>query len=458
MAGRGGSDGPESGFACERGEASDHGAAGVPPRAEMSSAPLANGRRVSAVSSHAPTRLDEFVALLSEAAVGDRIRAAIREETPVYARFADQSEEQHWADGIDTVLAMFIASIREGRGVSTEEEAAMEAIGRRRAEQANMTLDAIEASIRVAIATAYDVVLEYADLGSDEVRRALRELSRRLTTYGNRITAATLLAFLARKEELAESRARAGARLFDDVLGGGADAAEVRHRAAAQGIDLDAGWGAVLVTASARTRARTAEAALMSTLVRAIAVPMATAPVPHAVVVYPLPSDAETTTRHREIAAVAAATSAVMVTVGRCAGISELRRKYSSARSLLPYAPVLAGSDGPLNVNDVPELALLTSVTLAARQAYLDDVLGPIASVSPAKRRRLQKTVEAVARHGKAPKALSEETGFDIKTTRRHLDLFETLTGLCLDRPDHLRRLGLAVELEKLVRELPTAD
>src|SRR5919108_2262210 len=146
--------------------------------------------------------------------VAERIRAAIRAETPVYASFPDEEAEASWAAGIDRSLAMFVSGVAHGRGRTAEERATMEAIGRDRAEQ-GFPLDAVVASIAVAARVVHDWVLIRADrpLSATELG-ALLELSGRLTTFANEITAAALHAYLARREALATTVEQARARLF----------------------------------------------------------------------------------------------------------------------------------------------------------------------------------------------------------------------------------------------------
>jgi hypothetical protein len=145
--------------------------------------------------------LDRLAA--NQVSIADRIRTAIRTETPLYSSFDDTAQEAAWAAGIDAGLAMFIASAREDRGPTAPELAAMAAIGHERADQPRMTLDAMDASVRVAVARTLDFVLEHLDGIDERQRAAVRELHNRLTRFGNEITAAMLNAFVARKEQRA---------------------------------------------------------------------------------------------------------------------------------------------------------------------------------------------------------------------------------------------------------------
>src|SRR5688572_21957904 len=133
--------------------------------------------------------------------VVERIRVAVRAETPAYATLlVDTATEQRWGHGIERVLAMFVDGAATGRDLTSEEHALLEAIGRERATQ-GFPLDAIAASVAVAARVAYDWVLTGKDGRlHDGERAALAELSARLTTFANRITAPLLHAYLARRE------------------------------------------------------------------------------------------------------------------------------------------------------------------------------------------------------------------------------------------------------------------
>src|SRR5919108_4428472 len=182
--------------------------------------------------------IETYTARLAEdhASVADRIRAAIRQETPAYARFPDAEAEASWAAGIDRCLRMFTSGVVDGRELTDEERAVMETIGRDRAEQ-GFPLDAIAASIAVAARVAFEWVLARIDGPlSDEERLALAELSARLTTFANRITAPALHAYLARREALATTAEQARTALFHDLLGGRLGS---RETAAARAAVLD---------------------------------------------------------------------------------------------------------------------------------------------------------------------------------------------------------------------------
>jgi hypothetical protein len=398
--------------------------------------------------------IETLLVWLEEPLVADQIRIAIRKETPSYASFDDPAEEERWAATIDAGLAMFIRCAREQRGLTDDAREVMQTIGRRRAEQRGMTVDAIDASIRVAVSIALDHVMQRlpADRTSMD---ALRELSARLTRYGNEIAAAATVAFLVRKEELARRGLRADVRLFDDVFGGTHDVTELIARGAAQGIDLSAAWAAVLLPQTESLCSGDLEASLLGKLPQAIVIPMATAPVAHSVVIFRAADQSEWAAARRVLDAVAGRLRITLVTIGPTVGPERLRCRYTSARALLPYAADLAADRAILDPREMPEVALLTGLGDDAIQTYLDDVFGPLDETPIAKKRRILRTIEAVARHGNAPKAVAQETGFDVLTVRKHIGQVETLTGLCLDRLDHVQRLGLGVLLQKVVRGLP---
>lgn len=400
---------------------------------------------------------------LDDATVPERIRRFIRVETPVYANFADPDEERRWAAGIDEALSTFIRCARENRGLTEEERAVMRVIGRRRAEQASITVDALDASIGAAVCTALDYVMERASrIGFEDAERmsALRELSMRLMRFRADVTAAAITGFLERKEELAATRARADARLFDDILGGGYDVSEVVARGASQGIDLKQPWAGVLVPPGGPVDVGLHDAAarLVSALPRAIPISMATAAVPHEVVIFQAGLGSDWARACRALVALADAAGRTLLSLGPCTGPDELRRRYVDARAVLAYVPSFAEGDLVLDVRELPELALLTAVGDDAKHAYLRDVLGPLEDLPAAKRDRIFRTMESVTKHGHGPKMVAQETGFDRKTVTKHIAQVEGLTGLCLDRVDHVRRLGLGLQLRKVVRGHPASS
>lgn len=380
--------------------------------------------------------------------VAEGIRAAIRAETPAYASFADHEAEAAWATGIDRGLTMFIEGVADNRGLTADERTAMEAIGRDRAEQ-GFPLDAIAASIAVAARVAYDwVITRQDDSLSTHDRAALCELSTRLTTFANEITAAALHTYLARREALATSAEQARARLFHDVLSGRAGSADAAAaRAAALDTDLTVPWAVVLLPPA--PRADSLERELLASLPGAVLVPMATAAIPHTALVVPAPPAAWATLR-RTLDAVAVAHTATVLVVGPCADVVSLHRRYSRAQVLVSRLPLPADGAGLLDADDLREAALLATVPADTGLAFVDDVLGPIERRSRTKAARLLRTLESLVTHDNSVKAAAAALDCNPKTIRSHAKEIEELTGLSFDCLLHLRWFGTALLLRRL--------
>lgn len=250
---------------------------------------------------------------------------------------------------------------------------------------------------------------------------------------------------------MATTRVRADVRLFSDVLGGAYDPGEIVGRGTSQGIDLALPWAAVLVLPEPGSDAglHALETNLLASLPQAVGIPMATAAIPHAVVVFRAPGN-EWVEARKVLETVAGMLGRTLLTTGPSVGPERLRRRYAGARSLLPFVPQLAAGAPLLEIGDFLEVALLTEVSPEARRAYLEEVLGPVDELSVVRKRRLLQTMEAVAQLGKAPKAVAAATGTNRKTVCRHIEWFEEQTGLCLDRPEHLNRVLIGLHLRKV--------
>lgn len=396
--------------------------------------------------------VERYVSWLREDAtlVAKRIRAAIRVETPLYAAFADDDAEAAWEAGVDAGLAMFLDGVAAGSGLTPARRALMERIGQDRADQ-GFPLDAIVASISVAARVAHDwVVARLGDTVSNEDRHALCELSARLTTFANEITAPALHAYLARREAQATTAEQARAWLFHDLLDGriGSEDA-VRARGAALGCDLAVPWAVVLVPPGPDADALVDDA--LAALPRAVAVPRSTASFPHDALVVPAGGPKEWAGVRRRLAAAAAAHKTVLLVVGPCQGPDDLHRRYGWAQSLVPHLDGLADGPGLLDAAGLREVALLATVPVELRRVFVDDILGPVERAAPTKAAGYLETLDSFLRHNKSADATASALGRDVKTVRNHMRRVERITGLCLDRTLHLHWFATALTLRRLV-------
>lgn len=388
--------------------------------------------------------VDELAAHRHE--VAELIRQAILDETPTYRALAGE-EERAWAAGVQTALDMFVEGGIVGRELTDAERAAMEAIGRSRAEQ-GMPLDAIAASIAVAARVVRDWPLRMQ--ADDGDRTSLTLFSERVTTFANKITSAALGAYVARKEELATSLEQARARLFDRLFSGRfeSEAAAVRE-GDALGCDLTTAWAVVLVpSANDRTRDRLERDAL-GVAPGAVIVPMGTAATPHAVLIVPVPDEDRLQRVRVALENLVQMHDVSLLWVGPCVGSGALHRSYQSARALVPHLERLVTKPALTDLADYREAALLATVPEELREAYVAEVLGGIDREPRHRVRRLLRTVDVVVRCDSL-KAAAGALDINVKTVRRRLEQVERLTGLRLDRPEDMHRLRTALTLRTM--------
>ncbi|HVF76070.1 MAG TPA: hypothetical protein VM938_13600 [Acidimicrobiales bacterium] len=374
---------------------------------------------------------------------------AIQDEVIEYRIFQSPDDEAEWAEGLASLLDLFLTLSTEDRWLTPAETHGIRAIGAQRADQ-GFSPAATRLSVRIAVRVARDRIIEEYDPTTDEDRGAMTAVLNLLDRFSSAVQDLLDEGYRDRRNE---RNARGGltvAQLVHDVLDGAlVDEAPFAERSRAAGCDA-AVARAVFLSAGDVDLNRLADQLRVSDA--ACHVVGRSTPLAHGVVVAAVPIPAATEVLIAAVQDSAANAATTVLYLGTFQRPRDAHASYLGAVELVPHLPRIARGTGLVRSGDVVLHRFAAAIPGATRRALRQEVLRGLDALPPTKAAAAQEALACFVRHKFNITAVMSATGRNRKTVYMTRDQLELLLGMSLAEQEHQAVLALA----RLLHELET--
>lgn len=353
---------------------------------------------------------------------------AVQDEVADYRTFGTADEEAEWAEGLGSLLDLFLSLASEDRWLTAVEGEAIRSIGAKRAQQ-GFTSAAVRASVRAAVGAARTrIINEYEPAGHDD-RAAMQRVLELLHRFSGTVEDLLQDGHTKRLDDL---RARGGegvGRLIHEILDGVVlDDATFAARAAVVGCDPAVNRAIFLADDSVARGIGEAAARgeLHAQLVRRIA------PVEHTVVLVSVPLHGTAQVVRDRIGQLARQEGTTVLYLGLWCRAVDVHCRYVSAVDLMPHLPKLGHPGGVIDADEVTMLRLAAALPKPVRVSLLHEVFGAISSLGQSEAAWYYDAIALFVRHDFRTPGIRAETGRDRKTVYGTRDKLATVTGRSL--------------------------
>jgi hypothetical protein len=393
--------------------------------------------------------LDALAGHVEETA--DEMALLIQDEFELYRTFESPEAERAWRNGLCATLALFVRLQQEERGLDREETAFIEHIGETRADQ-RFPLDVVLGSVRLAMHVALGAVHRIAERSKDgdndaAVSDTFHVVSLRMTQFINAFSTALSNGYFRRVEERVRALERDRAMFVDDWLAGAyVDDDDIRRAILPLGLDLSDGLGVVLVpTAGITSHLMVAHAS--NALGPVVAAPVASAAVPHVVLVVRARTRAEWRTVQEQLGAVITGYHMRVLVQGPGLAVRDVPARYVEAAAMLHLLDNADVRGRVVHACGLAPAHLVASGAGTARAVIEREILDPLRARPNAE--KLLFYLQALVLHGSA-KAVAGACRVDVRTVRTHKRDIEQVTGRSFEHAGDAVWLGLAAMIAAL--------
>lgn len=380
----------------------------------------------------------------------DAMVGAIREKVAGYRALSGEELEAVRL-GVAHTARLYLRTLAEGRDLSGEELAELEAIGEERSRQ-HLEREGLEAAVSAANAAGFDYLhTEMHALAAEWApwRVDLWAVFRHLSLHAQEFRAAQWAAFDRghRRPETVHA-AEARGEFLSSLFAGAFDTEQAIEGAATEaGCTLRAPT-ALLVFATSGDGApglRRGLSELRLSLSDGLVSPMLTDPCPHALAV--MPCNGRTWGELTEVVGEHLEAAGVVALAEPSARLSDLPDLYRGVRKRIVVMRRLPARPRLLRASD---LTLMWAAAQADRDARFLDVDATFGPVLARRRDRAERDLEALTAlrdHGGDIAGAARQLGVKVKEVRRKLREIERRAGFDLANPVDVARLGWALSL-----------
>jgi hypothetical protein len=372
---------------------------------------------------------------------------AIQNEVIEYKVFKSPDEEAEWAQGLGSLLDLFLTLASEDRWLTPAEMHGIRAIGAKRADQ-GFSSAATRLSVRIAVRVARALIIEEYDPAADEDRSAMTAVLNLLDRFSSTVQDLLDEGYGHRRDE---RRARGGmtiAQLVHDVLDGTlVDDARFAERSRAARCDA-AVARAIFLTAGDADLDRLADQ--LRPRATAFHVVERSTPLPHGVVgaAVPIPAAKETLVAAVQDAAANAATTVLYL--GTFERPREAHLAYLGSVPLVPHLARVACGSALVRSGDVVLYRIAAAIPDLTRSALRQELLRGLYALPAVEAAKAQYALACFVRHHFSITAIENALGKNRKTVYGMRDQLEAAVGMSTAEQRDQALLSLAHALHEL--------
>lgn len=396
-------------------------------------------------------RLDASFKAMVEAMFEDVVA-----HVPEYRDLQVPGEPADLRSAVQRGAGFFLRSLRENRRLDRAEVTALQVIGAQRARQ-GLSRETLTVAIQAAMRAGYRQLVHCAigiPASADTAVRAMGQLSMRLFDFTQDATSALTTGHFQEVEQQVTTRVREQAALVDRLLEGSwLDEDEIRSHAKLLGYEVGPPCGLLMVTKGSGQESgglREVATAVAAAVPGAVEGPTRSTPIPHVVLLVPVPDDAVWAAAADAADGVAARHGSYVVCAGPVDHLASLYAVYRRAQRDIVFVRAARGAPGVVAVKDLKAYRILAAAPLEDRLDFVQQILGPILALSENKAVELLDTLEALYDHRGSIADVADELHVHEKTVRYRLRRVQDLTDLSVDVPGDRLQLDVAARLRRL--------